>query len=128
MCLATLTADKTTKRIGYKVVYPNSSGGYYTGMCGVGWVDLPVGMYVTDPNKTPLDGINCSFKYPAGFHICLNKREANIIQTHEGGVVRKVRFRKSVAVGTVEWKFSNSQHLTSATIVAREVMLLGEDT
>ena len=129
MCLATITADKTTKRIGYKVLYHNNyTRQLETGVCGAKGILLPVGKYVKDPNRTPISEGNYLLKYPAGFHICLNKREAQIIRQHEGGVVCKVKFRKSVAVGDVHWCFRSGQTLSSKTVVAREVMLVGEDT
>jgi len=83
--------------------------------------------YTKDPNGTYIMGVNNKFSYPAGFHICLNKREANIICGHQGGVVCKVRFRKSVAVGVVQWNWHTGRTLLSKTVVAKEVKLVGEN-
>ena len=130
MCLATLTANKTTKRVGYKVLYCDlNTGELTTGMCSAARIPITTDKYAKDPNKGTITGHGTTmFKYPAGFHVCLDKKDAYTIQSHQKGVVCKVRFRKSVAVGEVRWDWLSGPRLRSETVVAKEVKLIGKDT
>jgi len=123
MCLDTVDEKPNRRlRIGFKIVDQRENGYYswdYAPMAGR--IKYPVGKWLKDNNCKELGYL--SKKYPAGFHIVLNKsRAVSAISVDILGLpnlkVVKCKFRKVVASG--------SQCNYGKVVVAKEIMLLGE--
>ena len=107
MCLDVVTANWTAQRIGWKVFRKNKQGKLESEFRRIDPNDtMPVGKWITDPMAGGTI-TELGVKYPNGFHIFLDKETAVTWAKHEWFrdgtrklVVAKVKFRKTVAVGT----------------------------
>ena len=119
MCLSTLIADRTTKRVGYKILGRRDNGEVYAGyLHGLTRHLLKAGEWAADTASILLP--HNGGEYPTGFHLCLTYEDARSLRDRlswRAAVIRKVRFRKTVAVG---------EQRGVIVVVAREIMLVAD--
>jgi len=139
MCLRKLYRNRYRHRTGYKVVLV-MNGEYCTGLTSKAhMVTLPLNKWVASPPgvvESPTLGT-----YKGGFHILTSLSAARRILAAEMELkparaqtsapfsryaIIKVRLRKQVAFGVVDWWFCDREDFSTNTVVARNIMALEE--